>query len=82
MRIVGFPEEAIDGAIMPVTLGDVVFEGTPEELRSVGEFLLRMVSEVQVAIENDSELYVGLDLGNDRPNPDIGLTVTVARHRS
>lgn len=51
---------------MPVTLGDVVFEGTPEELRSVGEFLLRMVSEVQVAIENDSEMYVGLDLDNDR----------------
>lgn len=82
MRIVGFPEEAVDGAIMPVTLGDVVLEGTPEELRSVGEFLLRMASEMQVAIENDSELYVGFDLDNARPNPDVGLAVTVARYRS
>lgn len=80
MRIVGFPEESADGAIKPVTLADVVFEGTPEELRSVGEFLIRMSFEMQVANESNSALYVGLDLGNDRPNADVGLAITVARY--
>jgi hypothetical protein len=80
MRIVGFPEEAVDGAIFPVALCDVVFEGTPEELRSVGDFLIRMAFEMQAAVESNSALYVGLDVGNDRPNAEVGLAITVARY--
>lgn len=81
MRIVGFPEAADDGAVLHVALSDLVFEGTPSELRSVGEFLLRMALEMQAAIESDSALYMGLDVENDRPSADVGLTVTVARYR-
>ncbi len=80
MRIVGFPEVAVEGAILPVTLGDVVFEGTPNELHSIGEFLIRMALEMQAAIESDSALYVNLDVDNDRVNADVGLSVTVARY--
>jgi len=36
MRIIGWPEEPDEyGAILPVTIVEVNFQGTPEELRAV-----------------------------------------------
>jgi hypothetical protein len=53
MRIVGWPEEPdADGCILPVTIVEVDFQGTPEELRAIGEFLLRAAAELDLAESN------------------------------
>ncbi|WP_283443276.1 hypothetical protein [Noviherbaspirillum suwonense] len=76
MRIVGFPEEAdAEGCIFPVTLMDVVFRGTPEELRVVGEFLINAAAELDVARSSNPELYLSVHLGNSNPHAQVGLSV-------
>jgi len=81
MRIIGWPEETdADGAILPVTIVDVDFHGTPEELRAIGEFLLKAAAELELAQGNNLPLNVGLDLGNSNPNAAVGISVNAVRH--
>ena len=65
MRIVDWPEEpAADSGILPVTISDIDFHGTPEELRFIASFLLEEASELDFAQANNSALNVGVELGN------------------
>lgn len=81
MRIIGWPEEPdVDGGILPVTIVDVDFHGTPEELRLIGEFLLSAAGKLEIAQANNSELHVGVDLGNSNPSAEVGVSVNVVRH--
>jgi hypothetical protein len=81
MRIVGWPEEPdADGGILPVTIVDVDFHGTPEELRAIGEFLLNAAEELALARTANSELHIGVELGNSNPSAGVGLSVNVVRH--
>ena len=81
MRIIGWPEEPdAGGAILPITIVDVDFHGTPEELRSIGEFLLSAAAKLETAQANDSELHVGVDLENSNPTAEVGVSVNVVRH--
>jgi hypothetical protein len=81
MRIVGWPEEPdADGGILPVTIVDVDFQGTPEELRSIGEFLLRATAELDFAESSNSALHLSVDLRNSNPRAGVGLSVNVVRH--
>lgn len=81
MRIVGWPEEPdVDGGILPVTIVDVDFHGTPEELRAIGEFLLKAAAELECAQSSNSPLDVGVELGNSNPSAKVGLWVNVLRH--
>jgi hypothetical protein len=81
MRIFGCPEEPdADGAILPVTIVDVDFQGTSEELRAIGEFLLKAAAELDLAETNNSEVYLSIDLGNSNPRAEVGLHVNVVRH--
>ena len=81
MRIVGWPEEPdADGGILPVTIVDVDFQGTPDELRAIGEFLLKAAAELDLAEANNSALYLSVDLGNSNPRAEVGLSVNVVRH--
>ena len=65
MRIVGWPEEPdADGCILPVTIVDVDFHGTPKELRAIGEFLLKAATELDLANSSNSALHVGVELGS------------------
>jgi hypothetical protein len=80
MRIVGWPEESdLDGAILPVTIADVDFHGTPEELRTISRFLLMAAAELDVAQSTNSELRVGVELGNSNPTAKVGLWINVVR---
>jgi hypothetical protein len=81
MRIVGWPEEPdADGCILPVTITDLDFQGTPEELRAIGEFLLKAAAELDLAESDNSALQLSLDLGNSNPRAGVGLSVNVVRH--
>ena len=81
MRIVGWPEESDEeGAILPVTLADVDFQGTPEELRAIGEFLLKSAVDLGIAQAENLPLNQSLGLGNSNPNAEVGLFVSVVRH--
>ncbi|RZJ84351.1 MAG: hypothetical protein EOO64_04075 [Massilia sp.] len=81
MRMIGWPEEPdADGGILPVTIVDVDFQGTPEELRTIGEFLLKAAAELDLADANNSTLYLSVDLGNSNPRAEVGLHVNVVRH--
>lgn len=81
MRIVGWPEDPdTDGAILPLTVVDVDFHGSPEELRAIGEFLLRAAAELELAQSNKSALHVGVELGNSNPCASVGISVNVVRH--
>ncbi|NRR34294.1 hypothetical protein HSX11_29410 [Oxalobacteraceae bacterium] len=81
MRIIGWPEKCDeDGAILPVTIVDVDFQGTPEELRVIGEFLLATAAELDIAQARNLPLHVGIDLGNSNPRAEVGISVNVVRH--
>lgn len=81
MRIVGWPEEPdADGGILPVTIVDVDFHGTPEELRATGQFLLKAAAELDLAESNNSALHISVDLGNSNPRAEVGLSINVVRH--
>jgi hypothetical protein len=81
MRIVGWPEEPdADGGILPVTIVDVDFQGTPEELRAIGEFLLKAAAELDLAQTNNSVVQLSVDLRNSNPHAEVGLSVNVVRH--
>lgn len=81
MRIIGWPERPdVDGGILPVTIVDVDFHGTPEELRAIGDFLLSAAAELDIAQANNSALHVGVDLGNSNPYAEVGVSVNVVRH--
>jgi hypothetical protein len=78
MRIVGFPEEAdAGGCIFPVTLADVVFRGTPEELRVIGEFLMKAAAELNLAQSSNPDLYLSVNLDNSNPRAMVDLSVNV-----
>lgn len=81
MRITGWPLQAdSDGCTLPVNLADVDFDGTPQELREIADFLLRASAELEVANQSDVALNVGIDLDNSNPHPEVGLWVKVVRH--
>lgn len=81
MRIIGWPEEPdAGGGVFPITIVDVDFHGTPEELRSIGEFFLSAAAKLQIAQTNDSVLHVVVDLGNSNPSAEVGVSVNVVRH--
>jgi len=81
MRIIGWPEEPDeDGAILPVTIVDVDFHGTGDELRAIGEFLLKAAAELDIAVAKNLPLHIGVDLGNSNPNAEIGISVSAVRH--
>ena len=81
MRIIGWPEEPVeDGAIFPVTVVDVDFHGTPEELRAIGEFLLKAAAELDVAQDGNLSLHVGINLRNSNPDAQVGVSVNAVRH--
>ena len=81
MRIIGWPEESDeDGAIFPVTVVDVDFHGTPEELRAIGEFLLKAAAELDVAQSSNLPLHVGINLRNSNPCAQVGVSVNAVRH--
>jgi hypothetical protein len=81
MRIVGWPEEPDShGGILPVTIVDVDFHGTPEELRAVGEFLLKAAAELDLVRTSNSAFQAGVELGNSNPDAGVGLSVNVVRH--
>lgn len=81
MRIVGWPEEPdADGCVLPVTIVDVDFHGTPKELRAIGEFLLKAAAELDLAKSSNSALHVGVQLGNSNPCAGVGLSVNIVRH--
>ena len=81
MRIVGWPEKSdADGAILPVSIVDVDFHGTPKELRAIGEFMLKAAEELDMARASNSVLHVGIELENDNPSPEVGVWVNVVRH--
>ncbi|WP_322400859.1 DUF2345 domain-containing protein [Massilia luteola] len=64
MRIVGWPEESdSEGGILPMTISNVDFHRTPDELRLIANFLLRAAGELDLAQANNSELNVGVELG-------------------
>ena len=80
MRIVGWPEESdAGGGILPVTIVDVDFHGSPDELRLIANFLLRAARELELAQTNNSELNVGVQLGNSNPAAGVGLRINVVR---
>jgi len=80
MRIVGWPEEHdADGGILPVTISDVDFHATSEELRLIASFLLKAANELDHAQANNSALNVGVELGNANPAAGVGLWVNVVR---
>lgn len=80
MRIVGWPEDPDEeGCILPVTITDVDFYGTPDELRLIANFLLKAAGELDLAQANNSELNVGVELGNSNPAAGVGLWVNVMR---
>lgn len=81
MRIVGWPGKSdADGAILPVSIVDVDFHGTPEELRAIGEFMLMAADELDQARASNSLLNVGIELENDDSSPEVGGWVNVVRH--
>lgn len=81
MRITGWPLHAdSDGATLPVNLADVDFHGTPQELRTIANFLLGAAAKLEVATQSDVALNVGIDLDNSNPHPEVGLWVNVVRH--
>lgn len=81
MRIIGWPEETnADGAILPVTVVDVDFYGTPEELRTIGEFLLKAATDLELAQARNLPLNVGIDLGNSNPYAAVGISFNAVRH--
>lgn len=76
MRIVGWPEKCDeDGAILPVTIVAVDFQGTPEEMRAIGEFLLKAAVELDIAQARNLPLHVGIYLGNSNPHAEVGIMV-------
>ena len=80
MRIVGWPEKPdADGAILPVTIADLDFHGTPDELRIVAHFLLKAADELNLAKARDLELNTGVQLENSNPAAGVGLWVNVVR---
>jgi hypothetical protein len=80
MRIVGLPEESdLGGSILPVTIADVDFDGTPEELRTLSDFFLKAAAQVDVAQATNSALRIGVELGNSSPTAKVGLWVKVVR---
>jgi len=56
-----------------VTIADVDFHGTPDELRLIANFLLRATGELDHAQANNSELNVGVELENSNPAACVGL---------
>ena len=81
MHIIGWPEEPdAEGAILPVTIVDVDFHGTPEELRAIGEFLLQAAAELELAHASNVPLNSGLGLSNSNPYAAVGISVNVVRH--
>jgi hypothetical protein len=81
MRITGWPLHADnDGCILPVNLADVDFHGTPQELRTIADFLLGAAAKLEIATQNDATLNVGIDLKNSNPHPEVGLWINVVRH--
>lgn len=81
MRMIGWPEEPDeDGGILPVTIVDVDFQGAPEELRAIGEFLLKAAAELEIAQASNLPLHVSVDLGNSNPGAEVGISVNVVRH--
>ena len=80
MRILGWPERPdADSAILPVTIVDVDFHGTPEELRLIANFLLTAAAELDHAQASDSELSIGVELGNSNPAAGVPVWVNVVR---
>lgn len=81
MRIIGWPEEPDEGgAILPVTIFEVDFQGTPEELRAVGEFFLKAAAELDIAQASNLPLNVSIDLDNSNPYAEVGIYVNAVRH--
>jgi hypothetical protein len=80
MRIVGWPEQPdAEGGVLPVTIADVDFHGSSDELRLIANFLLKAASELDLAQANNLELDVGVELGNSNPAAAVGLWVNVLR---
>lgn len=80
MRIIGFPEEPDeDGGILPITIVGLTFHGTPEELRTVGEFLLKAAAEFDLAQASNLPLNLSIDLGNSNPHAEVGILVSAVR---
>lgn len=80
MRIVGWPEEPdADGAIFPVTISDVDFHGTPDELRMIAHFLLKAADALNRAQASDLGFNTGVQLENSNPAASVGLWVNVVR---
>lgn len=80
MRIVGWPEESDPkGGILPLSIADVDLHGTPDELRVIANFLLKAASELELAQANNSELSVGIEIGNSNPTAGVGVWFNVVR---
>jgi hypothetical protein len=80
MRIIGWPEEPDeDGGILPVTIVDVDFQGTSEELRAIGEFLLKAATDLEIAQASNLPLHVSIDLRNSNPDAAVGISVNAGR---
>ncbi|WP_141829723.1 hypothetical protein [Herbaspirillum sp. SJZ107] len=80
MRIVGWPEEPdSEGGIDPVTIVDVDFHASPEELRAIGNFMLKAAAELESAQSRNSALSIGIELGNSNPSAGVGVAINVVR---
>lgn len=81
MRIVGWPEESdAESGIDPLTIVDVDFHGTPEELRAIGNFLLKAAAELEYAQSSNSALNMGIELRNSNPAAGVGIAINVVRN--
>jgi len=81
MRIIGWPEQPdADNGILPVTITEVDFHGTPDELRTIGEFLLKAAAELGLAQTGTAAVDTGIELSNSNPQATVGVWVNVVRH--
>lgn len=81
MLITGWPEAPdADGCILPVTIVDVDFHGTVEELRAVSKFLLSAANELEIAQGSNLPLQASIELRNSNPDAKVGISINVVQH--
>ena len=63
-----------------MTIVDVDFQGTPEELRVIGDFLSAAAVELEIAQARNLPLHAGINLGNSNPHAEVAISVNAVRH--
>lgn len=81
MKLVGWPSywNKEDG-ISPVDIQEIDFQGSPEELTQISNFLIDAAFKLSHAIDNKKSLDLELQLSDSKNKSQLPISISVVRN--